>query len=160
MRKVWGAMLKAERDGPADDTSKKSRAGTTSENFKFRDVGGNDNHNPPPLTIAGTPYKSCIRKSWAQKNAHLKFKDDDAGISVLALADTIDSATLDPRDAAFWENDGDDEYDGDSDNGDIQEGGLGYISDRRNDAVEDLGGEGGESFQGVEGDVNGGASGL
>lgn len=154
MRKVWGAMLKAERDGPADDTSKKSRAGTTSENFKFRDVGANDNRNPPPMTIAGTPYKSCVRESWAQKNTHLKFKDDDAGISVLALADTIDSATLDPRDAAFWENDGDDEYEGDSDEG---EGELVATSEGNNGGVGSGTSEGGEGEDRVGG---GGTSGV
>lgn len=117
MRILWGAMLKAERDGPA--ANKKSRAGTTSENFKFRDIGANDNQNMPPMTAAGMPYKSCVRESWAQKNAHLKFKDNDPGMSVLALADKIDTATLDPRDAAFWENDADDEYEGDSYEGEL-----------------------------------------
>lgn len=97
-------MLKAERDGA---TSKKTRT-TTSENFKFRGRPKNDNNAAPPMSAAGIPRKSFVRESWARKNPHLEFRDDDPAMTILSLP--VDPTQLDPRDEAFWANDADDEF--------------------------------------------------
>lgn len=105
-------MLKAERD----EAAKKSHTATTGGNFKFRDIPQNDNMSPPAVKSTDIMYKSCIRESWREKNPHLEFKDDTNGdIAVLALADSMDTSKFDRRDAVFWENDADDEFEMDGD---------------------------------------------
>lgn len=105
-------MLNAERE----EAAKKSHTATTAGNFKFRDLPQNDNMSPPPMKSTDIMYKSCIRESWRQKYAHLEFKDDvDGDMAVLALADSLDTSTFDRRDAVFWENDADDEFEIDMD---------------------------------------------